>query len=85
MTRYEPVPMAPSHKPVWRRLRRYCSCGLIWRTCPDRYPRPAVGRMPEPAWKTAPTSPYPTVLHGRGPLGMTLGQQMRARGRQWLR
>ncbi|GAB3796877.1 hypothetical protein [Micromonospora zhanjiangensis] len=32
----QPVPLAPAHRPVWRRLRRYCSCGLRWSTCPDR-------------------------------------------------
>lgn len=30
-----PVPLAPSHRPVWRRLRRVCSCGLRW-PCQDR-------------------------------------------------
>lgn len=30
-----PVPLTPSHRPVWRRLRRICSCGLRW-PCQDR-------------------------------------------------
>ncbi|MFI7578466.1 hypothetical protein [Micromonospora sp. NPDC049497] len=29
--------LAPRHDRVWRRMRADCSCGLRWRTCPDRY------------------------------------------------
>jgi hypothetical protein len=43
----EPVPLAPRHRPVWRGLRRLCTCGLLWKTCPDRLaparPRPTNG------------------------------------------
>ena len=31
----EPVPEHPTHRPVWRRLRRVCVCGLRW-PCVDR-------------------------------------------------
>ncbi len=76
-----PVPMAPSHKPVWRGLRRYCSCGLLWKSCPDRHVKPVASYRPaKPAWACAPTQPYPTFVRGRGPLGMTPAQEMRGRG-----
>jgi hypothetical protein len=32
------VPMKPTHRRDWRRLWRYCHCGLRWR-CPDSVPR----------------------------------------------
>ncbi len=82
MAKFRPVPMSPSHRPVWHRMRRYCTCGLIWRTCPDRYVRPAPYPPPVPPWATAVTAPNPAVLVGRGPLGMTPGQEMRSRGRR---
>jgi hypothetical protein len=33
----KPVPLAPRHRRVWRLWRWWCSCGLRWKTCPDRH------------------------------------------------
>jgi len=35
MPRPDPIPFAPAHRPIWRRWRRRCSCGLPW-PCIDR-------------------------------------------------
>ncbi len=89
-----PVPLAPRHRRAWRGLRRYCSCGLRWRTCPDRHaPVPteppnggaSAGRISagppsnRPSWAEA-TVANPQV--GRAGW-LTLAQSWRANGGRW--
>lgn len=80
-----PIPLAPRHRRSWRGLRPYCSCGLRWRTCPDRYAtvptEPAAPPPPpnRPPWADA-TVAYPQV--GRAGQ-LTLAQTWRANGGRW--
>jgi hypothetical protein len=45
-----------AHCRVWRRWRRYCTCGIRWATCPDRrlaalpVPDPPSPAERSPAW-----------------------------------
>jgi hypothetical protein len=52
--RPEPIPLGPRHRRLWRRWGRWCSCGLGWKTCPDR-------RWP------VPTEPPTPPRHARVP------------------
>jgi hypothetical protein len=70
-----PDQLAQSHRRDWRRLWRYCRCGLRW-PCLDRNsPAPGEPRVigtatpPLPAWAAAPTANY-------GPMLLTRGQQL---------
>ncbi|MGC1212528.1 MAG: hypothetical protein WA890_14805 [Micromonospora sp.] len=79
-----PVPLAPRHRPTWCGLRRYCSCGLRWRTCPDRHAtvptEPAHSPLQSrPSWADV-TVAYPQV--GRAGR-LTLAQSWRANGGRW--
>lgn len=59
----KPIRYAPTHRPEWRRLWRYCRCGLRW-PCPDRhYPGPVVppypmglGNLPHPRERVLPAN-----------------------------
>ncbi|MEU8260901.1 hypothetical protein AB0C02_09815 [Micromonospora sp. NPDC048999] len=79
-----PIPLAPRHRRIWRGLRLYCSCGLRWRTCPDRHTavptEPATPPPPNrPPWAQA-TVANPQV--GRAGW-LTLAQSWRANGGRW--
>ncbi|MDG4794294.1 hypothetical protein [Micromonospora sp. WMMD1082] len=83
-----PVPLAPRHRRVWRGLRRYCSCGLRWRTCPDRYaavptePTTPVAPAPppnRPRWASATMANPQFGRVGR----LTVAQSWRANGGRW--
>lgn len=86
--RLPPIPLAPRHRLTWRRFRRWCSCGLRWKTCPDkRFPVPvepqvAWGQPPPnlPNWHRFTTARYPSV--GRAG-GLTPGQEWRANRGRW--
>lgn len=72
----QPVRYAPQHRRVWRRFRRWCTCGLRW-PCPDRYTARAVVSAPQ--W-SAPTDVYPFV--GQAP-NLTPAARWRANGGRW--
>ncbi|MEU2614468.1 hypothetical protein ABZ570_23230 [Micromonospora sp. NPDC007271] len=80
-----PVPLAPRHRRVWRGLRAYCSCGLRWRTCPDRHtPVPTEPVTPppppnRPPWARATVANPQVGRAGR----LTLAQTWRANGGRW--
>lgn len=80
-----PIPLAPRHRRIWRGPRPRCSCGLRWRTCPDRHataptePTTAAPPPGRPAWN-APTVANPQV----GRVGwLTPAQTWRANGGKW--
>jgi hypothetical protein len=81
----EPVPLAPRHRRVWRRLRRRCSCGLPWKSCPDRHatvpvvPAPAPRRRNRPPWADATVASPQVGRVGR----LTPAQSWRANGGHW--
>lgn len=58
-----PVPFAPQHRPVLRRWRLACSCGLpSWRRCPDRrHPTPPgpLAAPPDPGRHRTEEKPKP--------------------------
>lgn len=71
------VAFAPVHRPVLRRWRLACSCGLIsWRRCPDRRRPTPLGPLATPMidppgmpYPTNPVGPFPLPYRGvaRGP------------------
>jgi hypothetical protein len=77
-TRHEqPVPMAPEHRRVWRRLRPRCRCGLRW-PCQDRELGRVAPDVP-PRWDAEPTTALPQI----GRELMTRGQAWRGNGGRW--
>jgi hypothetical protein len=78
----QPVPMAPAHRKIWRRLRRVCTCGLRWPCQENRIRDLAAAAQPpiipvnRPGWE-APTEAYPQV--GSAPR-LTRGQAYRGNG-----
>ncbi|WP_431727914.1 hypothetical protein [Verrucosispora sp. TAA-831] len=84
-----PIPLAPRHRRVWRGLRRYCSCGLRWRTCPDRHApvptEPTAAPPPNrPSWAQAAVAQAAVANPQFGRAGRrTLTQSWRADGGQW--
>lgn len=76
------VPLVPGHRPVWRRFRRRCVCGLRW-PCQDRQRPSGHSAQPDnvadPRWN-APTRAQPQV--GRAGL-LTPGQRWRANQGRW--
>ncbi|MGC9666720.1 hypothetical protein ACNTMW_09205 [Planosporangium sp. 12N6] len=89
MTRKEqPVSYAPQHRPVWRRFRRWCTCGLRW-PCPDRFTgRDAAGKNDTGRNDTGRNDPHgnaPTVAYQRvgRPDWLTLTQRWRTNEGRW--
>ncbi|MFG3698446.1 hypothetical protein ACGF5C_11105 [Micromonospora sp. NPDC047620] len=77
------VPLAPRHRRTWRGWRRWCSCGLRWRACPDRH-LPVPTEPPTPPrntrWWDEATRANPQV----GRVGrLTPAQTWRANGGRW--
>lgn len=79
-----PIPLAPVHRPVWRRwFRRRCSCGLCWKTCPDRHLPVPVEPVAAPIRREieSPRWNQPTEIHWVGAADLiTRGQAHRANG-----
>ena len=66
-----PVPGNLNHRPVWRRWRRRCVCGLPW-PCIDR--DTGTGRIPhQPPTPPAPSGGTTTTPHWAGPTGPWFG------------
>jgi hypothetical protein len=68
----KPISYAPQHRPVWRRFRRWCTCGLRW-PCPDRFTGHASAPLPlaiDPQWNVT-------------AIARPVGQQWRANGGRW--
>ncbi|WBB81550.1 hypothetical protein O7606_09410 [Micromonospora sp. WMMD882] len=69
-----PVPYGPAHRPVVRRWRLACSCGLrSWWRCPDRRHPTPLGPLAAPAGAVAapprsPTAPPGALASLAGPL-----------------
>lgn len=78
----KPIPLAPIHRPAWRRwFRRNCSCGLRWKTCPDkRLAVPVEPQRVEPPMRADPPHwNQQTEILWIGNL-LTRGQAYRANG-----
>lgn len=77
------VPLAPRHRPTWRGLRRWCSCGLRWAACPDRHtPVPTEPTTPRRngRWRDEAARANPCVACvGR----LTPARTWRGNGGQW--
>ncbi|HEX5540145.1 MAG TPA: hypothetical protein VFX60_01055 [Micromonospora sp.] len=85
MPKTKPIPLAPRHRRVWKRWRRWCSCGLRWTACPDRWlpvptEPPTLPRFNRPRWWDDPTVAHPQV--GRAGR-LTPAGVWRANGGRW--
>lgn len=80
-----PIPLAPQHRRLWRGARPSCSCGLPWRTCPDRHTTVPTEPATAPTPPNRPTWNAPTVANPKvGRAGwLTLAQTWRANGGKW--
>lgn len=61
--RSRPIRFAPRHRRDWRRLWRYCRCGLRW-PCPDRFASDLASAYLPPAPAAVPAGPRPSPPAG---------------------